>query len=178
VKDAFDWSKMVSAEVGELADEPQVVAVEFYDRELVEMMAEQAKVMEKSEAADHCISFCSIGPRIESRKGAATVDKATAKKRVGNDPASGSDIFVCASVAEKEEGIGVQEDLVELVGRSRVKVDPLEEHCIVVWEGGDIVTKFEVKRDGFFQVVYDRSSIGSKPAVWADKGIDWNGVVG
>jgi hypothetical protein len=57
-----------------LRTSPKVVAVEFCDRELVEMMAEQAEVMEKSEAADHCISFCSIGPRIESRNGAATVD--------------------------------------------------------------------------------------------------------
>jgi hypothetical protein len=176
VKGAFDWSKTVSEEVGELAEEPQVVAVEFCDRELVEMMTEQAEVMEKSEATDYCISFCSIGPRIESRNGAATVDKAVAK-RVSDDPASGSDYVVCASVAEKEERISVKEDLVELVGRSRVEVDPLEEHCIVVWEGGDIVTKFEVKRDGFFQVVYDRSSIGSKPAVWTDNSIGWNGVV-
>jgi hypothetical protein len=72
---------------------------------------------------------------------------------------------VCTSVADKEEGISIKEDLVELVGRSRVEVDLLEEHCIVVWEGGNIVTKFEVKCDGFFQVVYDQSSIGSKPAV-------------
>jgi hypothetical protein len=120
----------------------------------LEMMAEQAEVMEKSEAADHCISFRSIGPRIESRNGAATVDGAIAK-RVSNDPASGSDIVLCASVANKEEGIGVKEDLVELVGKSIVKVDTLEEHCILVWEGGDIVTKFEMKHDGFFQVVYD-----------------------
>jgi hypothetical protein len=74
VKDAFDWSERVSEEVGELADEPQVVAVEFFDRDLVEMMAEQAEVMEKSEAADHRIFFCSIGPMIEARNGAATVD--------------------------------------------------------------------------------------------------------
>jgi hypothetical protein len=72
----------------------------------------------------------------------------------------------------------MKEDLVELVGRLRVEVDTLEEHCIVVWEGGDIVAKFEVKRDSFFQVVYDRSNIGSKPAVWTDNGIGWNGTVG
>jgi hypothetical protein len=35
VEDAFDGSETVSEEVGELADEPQVVAVEFFDRELV-----------------------------------------------------------------------------------------------------------------------------------------------
>jgi hypothetical protein len=35
VEDAFDWSEMVSEEVGELAKEPQVVAVEIFDRELV-----------------------------------------------------------------------------------------------------------------------------------------------
>jgi hypothetical protein len=99
-------------------------------------------------------------------------------KRVGDDPASGPDIVVCASVADKEEGIGVKEALVELVGRSRVEVDPLEEHCIEVWEGGNVVAKFEVKRDGFFQGGYDRSSIGGKPAVWTDNGIDWDGVVG
>jgi hypothetical protein len=55
VKDAFDWSETVSEEVGELADEPQVVAVEFCDWELVEMMAEQAKVMEKRTKLDSLI---------------------------------------------------------------------------------------------------------------------------
>lgn len=141
------------------------------------MMAEQAEVVEKSEAADHCVSFCSIGPRIESRNGAATVGEAITKG-VGDDPAGGSDIVVCTSVADEEEGVSVKKDLVELVGRSRVEVYTLEEHCIVVWEGSNIVAKFEVKRDGFFQVVYDRSSIGSEPAVWANNGIDWDGVVG
>ena len=72
----------------------------------------------------------------------------------------------------------MKKDLVELVGRSRVEVDPLEEHCIVVWDGGNAVAKFEVERDGFFQGGYDRSSIGSEPAVWTDNGIDWDGVVG
>jgi hypothetical protein len=33
VEDAFDGSETVSEEVGELADEPQVVAVEFFDWE-------------------------------------------------------------------------------------------------------------------------------------------------
>ena len=141
------------------------------------MIAEQAEVMEESEAADHCVSFRSIGPRVDTRNGAATFDEAMAKG-VGDDPASGSDIVVCASVADKEEGIGVKEGLVELVGRARVEVDALEEHCIVVWEGGNVVAKFEVKRDGFFRGGYDGSSIGSEPAVWMDNGIDGDRVVG
>ncbi len=40
MEDAFDGSEAVSEEVGELADEPQVVAVEFFDWEEVQVIAE------------------------------------------------------------------------------------------------------------------------------------------
>jgi hypothetical protein len=104
------------------------------------MLAEQTEVVKKREAADHCISFRPVGPRMKSRNGAAAVDKAIAK-RVGNDPVGGSNIVVCTAVTDKEESIGVEEGLVELLGSSGVKVDPPEEHCIVVWERGNVVAE-------------------------------------
>ena len=66
--------------MGELAYEPEVIAVEFFDGQLVEMLAEQTEVMKKGEAAEHCVAFRLVGPRIESRNGAAAVDKAIAKR--------------------------------------------------------------------------------------------------
>ena len=85
----LDWSESVGEKMGELAYEPQVIAVEFFDGQLVEMLAEQTEVMKKGEAADHCVAFRLVEPWIESRNGAAAVDEAIAKG-VGNYPASQS----------------------------------------------------------------------------------------
>jgi hypothetical protein len=50
-------------------------------------------VVEESEAADHGVAFCSVGPGIEARDGAAAFGEPIAK-RVGNYPAGGSDAVV------------------------------------------------------------------------------------
>jgi extradiol dioxygenase family protein len=50
------------------------VAVEFFDGQLVEMLTEQTEVTKKGEAADHCVAFCLVRPRIKSRNGAAAID--------------------------------------------------------------------------------------------------------
>ncbi len=81
-------------------------------------------MVEESQAADHRISFRSVGPWVEARNGAAAGDKAVAE-RVGNDPAGGSDVVVCAAIANKEERFGEEESLIELVGRFGMEIHAL-----------------------------------------------------
>jgi hypothetical protein len=40
MKNALDWCEPVGEKMGELANEPQIIAVEFLDGKLVEMLAE------------------------------------------------------------------------------------------------------------------------------------------
>jgi hypothetical protein len=85
VKEALYGSKSVGENISELAYEPQVIAVESLDGQLVEVLAEQAQVVKKREAANHCISFRLVGTRVESRNGAAAVGEAVADVESGSE---------------------------------------------------------------------------------------------
>ncbi len=59
----------------------------------MKIVEKETCVAEESEAEDDGVAFCSVGPGIEARDGAAAFGEPIAK-RVGNYPAGGSDAVV------------------------------------------------------------------------------------
>jgi hypothetical protein len=119
------------------------------------MLTEEADLVKEGDATGHSVvTLGLVGAGIYARDGATAFDN-NVSKRASNYPAYNSNAIVGSTIADKKEGVGLLECLVELLGRSCKKTHILKERDIVVWKCGKAVVEFGVDHEGLFWISDD-----------------------